>query len=453
MQMPPQAPPPPGPPRPGPGYPPSHSAMSVAALVLGLVGFLGGIVPFVGFLGLIALGLGILDLRRAKTDAVRERHGLSTAGIVLGSISSLGAVVWVIFSIWFVESASKGSCPHLYAWDGEHYQLDSDLVSGALYKGAEREDMDRLESLRAVDGVYRVRIQDDLQETDNVDSLSLVVVDAPSSVTVLPTQRGELAFVSAMAAPITTAREEGTFESGEPRETWTLTFKRPEGSGATTGVLVLHGRTTAFAEKAFVEYMATMGQATRPLLELHATDNNCSCSREYMDEEMDRLGLPLAVTVAGTDARLRVDPIGPAVLRSQAIPIALPPSGDVVVRLEGTPRFWEVDHVMLGATEAPHDATVLLPARATSAVRTRDALRLLGKSDGERMSLAPGQFVDVEFDSPPQAIGTTRTVVAKMRGYYDLDIGGRAGANVPRMIAHRTGVTSLPRFAARMPLR
>jgi hypothetical protein len=41
-------------------------------------------------------------------------------------------------------------------------------------------------------------------------------------------------------------------------------------------------------------------------------------------------------------------------------------------------------------------------------------------------------------------------VVAKLRGYYDLDIGGRAGANVPRMIAHRLGLTSLPRHASGM---
>jgi hypothetical protein len=423
--------------------------MSIGALVLGLLGFFGGIIPFVGFLGLIAVGLGLYDLKRAKTDGVPEKHGLSTAGIILGGISSLGGVAWVVFSVWFVESASKGSCPHLYAWDGEHYQLDADLVSGALYKGAEREDMDRLESLKAVDGVYRVRVQDDLQEQDNVDSLSLLVVDAPSTTTVLPMQSGELAFASALAAPLSRAQDSGTFENGEPRESWTFTFARPAGKEA---VLVLRARTSPFAEKAFVEYMATMGQATRPLLEFRARDN-CSCFREYMNAEMDRLGLPLTVTVGSSSEKLRVDPIGPAILRNQAISITLPEGGNTVaIRLDGTPEFWDLDGVMLGTKEnATAETTILRPARASSTFPIGDVKKKLTTDDEDRVSLAPGQYADVEFDEPAApAAGMRRTVIAKLRGYYDLDIGGRAGANIPRMVAHRAGVTSLPRFAARM---
>jgi len=433
------------PPRP----PLSHSSMSIGALVVGLLAFFGGVVPFVGFLGLVALGLGFFDLQRAKTDGVPEKHGLSTAGMVLGGIASLGAIGWVIFSVWFVESASKGSCPHLYAWDGDHYALDADLVSGALYKGAEREDMDRLESLKPVDGVYRVRIQDDLQEQDNVDSLSLVVVDVPEAMTVLPMQSGELAFTSALAAPISRTHDTGTFDSGEPRESWAFTFARPKGNEA---VLVLHARTSPFAENAFVEYMATMGQATRPLLEFRARDN-CSCFREYMNAEMDRLGLPLSVTIGTSNEKLRVDPIGPAILRNQAVAIALPEGGDTVtIRLDGTPDFWDLDSVMLGVKEnAPAEPTVLHPARALSTFALGDVKKKLMADDDDRISLAPGQYADVEFDepaAPPPSM--KRTVIAKMRGYYDLDIGGRAGANIPRMVAHRTGVTSLPRFAATM---
>ncbi len=438
------------PPQGQPRAKPPHSNAALAALLLGLIGLLGGIFPFVGFMGLIAIVAGVMDLRGAKTERVPERHVLAKVGMVFGGLATLGAVGWVIFTVWFVESTSKGSCPHLYAWDGDGYHLDADLVSGALYKGAEREDMDRLESLRAVDGVYRVRIQDDLQEQDNVDSLALVVVDAPSDVTALPTQSGEVAFVSDLVAPRTVWREEGTFANGEPRESWTLTFARPASNDA---VLVLHARTTAFAEKAFVEYMATMGQATRPLLEFRAQDN-CACFREYMSAEMDRLGLPLAVTVEGTQAHARVDPIGPAVLRSQAVPITVPHEGDAVtIHLDGTPRFWDVDHAALGARAAVAGSTaVLLPARAGSTFGLGDVRKKLASADADRISLAPGQFVDVEFDAPPPPpAGTTRTVVAKLRGYYDLDIGGRAGANVPRMVAHRMGITSLPRYAARMP--
>lgn len=428
--------------RPPPGAPrPDHSGMAIAGFVVAAFAFVAGLIPFAGFLGIVGVVLCVIDLTTAPPGGAPRKRGLSYAGVVLGALSTLGAIAWVIAIVWLDQAAKAGSCPHLYAYDGSAYRLDADLASGALYRGAEREDLDRLESLRAVDGAYRLRLANDLEEVDFVDTLELLVVDAPLGTEVLPTQSGALVAVRAARPPLSTARA-SLHVDGNPRDAITYEFSRPSTDRA---LLVVRARNTRFAEAAFVRYMATMGQGVRPLMELRAaSDESCACYQRYITAEIERMGFPLWISVG--DARASLQPVGPAVLRAQALPIDLPrDAGDRVrVRLEATPRFWEIASVELAPYDPePLDVRVLAPVGPSSA--------LLGEADGHRASLRPGEHLDVRFDAPPPpADGRARTVVARLRGYYDLDIGGPAGVNVARMIAHRAGWVSLPRFAERL---
>ncbi len=429
-------------PPPHPSRVAQHSMLAVAAFIVGLLGFLGGFFPFVGFVGTVGLVLGIVDLLHKDPGRPRRRT-YAVMGVVFGGLSTAGALIWVVAAVSVGQAAKKGSCPHLYAFDGETYQLDADLASGALYKAAERDDLDRLESLRPVGGEYRLRLQNDLQEIDHVDSLSLLVVDAPADLQVLPTQTGRLVGIRGAVAPLSTSR----IRASELREAWTFEFERPKGERV---YLVLRGRNTAFAEEAFVQYMATMGQGVRPLLELHGDAKpNCACHQQYLNAEIERLGLPLWISVSTPgSARLShtLQPVGPAVPRSQALPIVLPEGGDrVTLRLEATPRFWEIDQVELASgVDTELDIRVLAP-RGPGA---------LAADDQQRVVLQPGERVDVLFDAPPEPrSGWSRTVVAKLRGYYDLDIGGTRGVNGAQIVAHRLGWSSLPKFAAGLESR
>lgn len=448
-QQPPQRPPP----------PPEHSNMAIASVVVGTIAFLAGVIPFVGFLGLVAILLGVVDGQGYDRPEAPRRHTLAKVGIILGALASVGAVIWTIVTIWFVSAASHGSCPHLYAFDGKEYRLDADLASGALYRGGERDDFDRLEALQLADGKYRLRLQNDLEEVDHVDSLSLLVVDGPSDAEVLPTQAGQLLAVAGARPPSRAVdgagqdalsllaaddgRSVGLGKKDASHEAWTLQFPRPAGG---KGLLVVRARNTAFAEDAFVRYLAKMGQGVRPLMEMAVTNyEDCACYRKYLDEEVGRMGMPLGIVAGATTTSLKL--IGPATLRSTVVPIELPPGdGPVTVSLEATPRFWEIDQVLLGSEAAAPEVRTLAPAAATTH-DGKDVLGLLVKNDEQRVALRRGEHVEILFDAPPLAESKRRTVVARLRGYYDLDIGGRKGIDVGRMIAHRLGWVSLPEFA------
>jgi hypothetical protein len=122
----------------------------------------------------------------------------------------------------------------------------------------------------------------------------------------------------------------------------------------------------------------------------------------------------------------------------------------VTIELEGTPRFWEVGEVLLAPSSDDALEVEVLSPRAALTGAGADVLALLADTDARRVVVKPGEHVDVRFDAPPPAPGKTRTVLARLRGYYDLDIGGAAGVNVPRLVAHRLGWVSLPSYAEKL---
>ena len=78
--------------QPGYGYGPTgeNNGIALASMIVGIVSIVG-ICFFGGFLGLVALGLGIGGLNRSKTTGTGR--GQAIAGIVTGSVGVLVAVI------------------------------------------------------------------------------------------------------------------------------------------------------------------------------------------------------------------------------------------------------------------------------------------------------------------------------------------------------------------------
>jgi hypothetical protein len=104
------------------------------------------------------------------------------------------------------EQILKGSCPFLYAWNGERYEFVTDVMwrsalgmpldimggGGVGYApaAASREYIKIPgDALRPRDGVYSIQVTGELWETGYVDELKLLVVDHPDSVQVLLDER------------------------------------------------------------------------------------------------------------------------------------------------------------------------------------------------------------------------------------------------------------------------
>jgi Tfp pilus assembly protein PilF len=91
------------------------------------------------------------------------------------------------------EQLLKGSCPFLYAWTGERFEFITDLlwnspvglpVAPGIYAGADPDELVRIDGARPIDGVYRLRVTEELWEAAYFDAVRLWVVDHPKDVEV-----------------------------------------------------------------------------------------------------------------------------------------------------------------------------------------------------------------------------------------------------------------------------
>ncbi|SFY38976.1 DUF4352 domain-containing protein [Streptomyces atratus] len=91
-----------------PGVRPARNGLGIAALVLGVIGAVSGLIPFLfwlaGILGLIALVLGLAGRGRAKRGEATNK-GMTTFGAVLGLISLILAVVGAVITFKAVDDA------------------------------------------------------------------------------------------------------------------------------------------------------------------------------------------------------------------------------------------------------------------------------------------------------------------------------------------------------------
>jgi len=95
---------------------------------------------------------------------------------------------------WIVEEQLlKGSCPFLYAWDGEGFSFVTDLLWGAplglpvapgIFASSDPQELVKIEGLESRDGRWELRITEELWEAAFFDHVRLWVVDHPAGVEV-----------------------------------------------------------------------------------------------------------------------------------------------------------------------------------------------------------------------------------------------------------------------------
>ncbi|WP_417508978.1 hypothetical protein [Microbacterium sp.] len=86
------------------GYPqapnPGVGGLAIAALIVSIVAFLSGWVPFVGLvLAIVGLVLGILALRKPRGK------GLGITAIVLSALAALTGIIMLVVTFWFIPAA------------------------------------------------------------------------------------------------------------------------------------------------------------------------------------------------------------------------------------------------------------------------------------------------------------------------------------------------------------
>ncbi|HKI00663.1 MAG TPA: FG-GAP-like repeat-containing protein [Thermoanaerobaculia bacterium] len=369
------------------------------------------------------------------------------------------------------EQLLKGSCPFLYAWTGERFEFVTDLlwnsplglpVAPGVWAGADPDELVRVDGARPVDGVYRLRVTEELWEAAYFDAVRLWVVDHParpepvevaSSLKVEPGKRQPVRVLASRGLrPVAaawdgggaevTARvrqrddvyasgyEPGPFQGVAPA--WTFTFDLGEAPGAPVR---LHLDGWIFPADASLNLAA----AQRPDLPYLPPSLEVETAAGWKTL-LPSMGFP-----AGKTKTMVVDtpPLPPGARRLRIVTSlwlgwdriawTRETADDVpVIRARLTPAAADLHyrgfsrllrkspngpHGYDYETASPDSPWLPFPGRYT---RYGDVGELLAGTDDRSVILAPGDEIALEFDAsalPPLQKGWARTVFLQSQGW------------------------------------
>ena len=332
------------------------------------------------------------------------------------------------------------SCPLVYSWDGKHWRRDSGTFGGAIMEALQRTDLDNLDFATVQDGILRLRVTNELAETDYLDALAVLAVDHDPSETVAPDPSGRIHTIGTLVPPVSATdfrgadalsqvrdadgwNWESTVNGRDParaadlRDGLDLRFVRSR--GAIRAHLVLDGNSTAWGTYMLSEFVRAHGRGTQAWYD---SMNARPAKAQLLQARLAREAfLSAAVrTASGWTPQGMFWEAGPEVVKRQVLDLDLAGVvGDtVLVRLESVPSFWTIDRVALDFT-ADRDVVVHeLPLVSARDLEGRDITPLIGSIDHRYYVARTGGAAEVAFRVPPLADGRSRSFLLRSTGWY-----------------------------------
>lgn len=361
-------------------------------------------------------------------------------GAVVGLAIDAGLYVLALSNLELdLFSGFGGLCPYVYSFDGARYQLDAELCSGAFYPAAQRSDWGALPHLRAVNGAYKIKLANELNETDYIDHLRLLVFEHAPGARICPSAGSAFIEVAQPRGPRTARTAEGLEVSGLLRaadeDCWLsnplgrdaecdqveLTFDKP--AHAAGAALLLRLRNTDWVAAQYRALLALHGRALPQWYDQLQSDAATRTEWESMLHRECDLQIQVWDGAAWQPAG-SIRPVGPAVERELALEVDLSAmAGEVLrIRLDVPPGYWLVNTVQADFSYArATPAHTLLPENATTPNGTNNTAALR-QADGAFLAMpARGDCTEIVFRAPVPRPNLDRTVLVHGSGYYTLN--------------------------------
>ncbi len=381
---------------------------------------------------------------------------------------------------WIVEEQLlKGSCPFLYAWDGERVRFVTDLLWGApaglpvapgVWASSDPQELVRVDGAEPVEGSYRLMITEELWEAAFFDYVRAWVVDHPddlevaSNLRIVPGRTLPEAVLAtrdlqpvaqawdASGADVTArvATRDGVFADGWVRsayqgvaaEPWELTFDL---GGSPSSAIRLHLDGWIFPSDASLNLAVAQRPDLAtwpPRLEVETEDgwqvlmpSMGFPAGKAKTMVVDTPALPEGATrlrivgtqwlswdrIAWSTATADDEPIVRAQLAPVAADLHYRGFSEMVRQAPNGPHLFDYERV---STESPW---LVFPGNYT---RYGDVRELLEDSDDRSVIMGPGDEMALVFDAsrlPPVQPGWRRTLFLESHG-WDKDADRNTGA-------------------------
>lgn len=390
------------------------------------------------------------EIDLSSVQAVQVKKGdyyLAALGIGVAGIAA-----WLIIGINTAPSPPPPlppieSCPFIYSFDGERYVFDAEPYGGAICQGLERTEWCGLEHLRESNGLYKILVTNELDETQYTDELKLVVVDHPRGVKVAPDAAGQVHTFAQPLAPLSAVQnqeenilslinkqdsivwksryeEKSSPRKEDLREELIFEFAKPR--DAQKAKLLVNASTDFWGSRVAREFLALFGNRIR---DWYSNVNALGPEFHkvmswYLREELYLLQVRVE-TPTGWKPGGIIYGGGPFISEDKAyvLDIGDVPGETLRIKLAPPTQFWNIDYLAVDYSEdLKVDVMEIVPA-SSEAWDDLAVCDLLGANDG-RYFVMPrtGDSAELVFLAPALKADFDRSIILKASGYYDIHL-------------------------------
>jgi hypothetical protein len=403
---------------------------------------------------------------------------ISTARTV-GLVAGIGVVVAVVAVAAVLSHDTKAaapttsmqqSCPFIYSWDGTRYVFDAEPYGGAIARGLEKDDYSELGQLREVDGRYKLKITNEVDETQMTNLTELWVVDHPNGTRVVPDVLGKLHTVSEPQELLSASDAEGhdllpwlrstDHKIWEPPSTpdakgnleGDIEMSFPKPPDAKQVKLIANAGTALWGSYMIKQMVALRG---RDVGKFYAAVNHSASARKALaDWELREQLYQLKVYVeepTGWEVRGVLPGTGPFITKDRILPLDVSHvKGDRLhIRIHPPAGFWALNSFAVDySTDRAISVQTLKPATAIDP-DGKSVLPQLVSADNRYLEMPNiGDTADLTFVAPARRDGSERTVVLHTRGYYKLHLPHAGDPDKKMLAAFEKVPGSAAQFAA-----
>jgi hypothetical protein len=375
----------------------------------------------------------IIPLSAIKEIRIIEKNtGKTVASYVFTTLGTLMGVFVIVMTIIIL---TKSSCPYIYVDDGEGFVFQGETFGGAIAQNLERDDYLPLPSIQMKEGIYRLRVNNELKERQYTDVAELIIVNHSEEQEVLLDKYGQAQLIeelhtSRQATSLDGTNIQSVLEKKDnevflfnhqmvSKNGAILKFNKP--SKAALGKLVFKAKNTLWFDYMFGEFLEKFGMSFDKWMNKQAQ----LLPSERLEKILEN-DFPLSVYVKRDNEWQLVDylyTVGPLANRDFVIPIDLSgiSGNEVEIKMETGFMFWELDFAAMDFSDHTKlDVTRLKPFSAWG-TGAQDWTAALGKIDGNYMAQEKvGDVTEIIYQVPPALQQQSQTVFLHTRGYYEL---------------------------------
>jgi hypothetical protein len=329
--------------------------------------------------------------------------------------------------------ATKSSCPFIYVHNGETFAFEGEVFGGAIFPNLERHDYMPLPHLQAENGLYKLRISNELKEVQYTNLAHLISVQHPSNTQVLLDQKGQPHLIDQLIAPTLAQSSEGVnlqkvleakddqgfsfMEMNTSNNEVVMTFPVPKNESAPK--IVLKAKNSLWFDWLYGEFNEKLGTYYETYVE-----NQSSRPTEELDKAIADRQFPLTISVKtdnGWEVIEDLPTIGPLAARDFVIPVPEKylDQEQIEIKISTGFYFWEVDYVGMSFTD--NTGLTVIETQPNDLLwggEDNTLADILYDDDRYLSQLTEGEIVELHYPEIKLAEGMQQSHFLHAKGYY-----------------------------------